>query len=987
MDHEPLSLPRVRDSSPYQHHQHNASRNTLSQPPPIRAPPPAPLGVNVHASEDVISGGYTDKLWQDGPPSRAAPIPRQEDAEYSHSEDLIDWQSGHHSQSPSPPPPQIYTPPPRTDSRGASPLTLDTRRPRAESLLTSPSQPNSNAYGSRSVSTPLNLRPNSTPYDSDGEGRMDRLNDMRRRSSMMLGNFNILGGSRPPSEDRGSSVRPWVLALDGKARQPYAGLEYLMNGEKIPELWDLRDVGDLYVYFYPPASGRGPQVKCPSLVIETSQNLRELAQSGVSNQGRTRTRSFDGRGSLTIEDATRNLAVRNPASPPYTPNLSAQDPQSASDSSGESIRSFSSAFSGPRELHLYLPLAFVDGPEQTVRKENESPAGTAEREAREQLLIDARNLFAFLNGQTIVYTRNTSTPFRAFLAIARLLKLFGFNDRGGATYGQDVDIAFDFYLTGDYKFSDVRESREKTLEGLIIGEAMRSEILYREAFAHAVGKWDELIKHNSPLLLELSPKSRRMLEREYIDLQRYKKYVEERLTDFDFPSVFAGVANSTSSDESKVVRFKNWKSSFLALRKVVLSYYKKKLGSWPPRGSSKRNSFVEGGLNRPVLKDLYHDLCRLYDFLVDRDNITTRGMEANETASQAEKPTVISALRRVLNEFDKSTTWESPAMPLDVPLLPNLASFDPTFESKDPKEQQKEYTKRKLVKKEPELALEAAHNLRDGLKYYSTEFMHMYMAFEKKEATGKTIRELEEQRIGHWIFLYVVLQTLPLVISDAPGLNFAKKEVEYFLSATPPENMPWIEGRGSQMDLYQTAEGTYSRLPAHQVEFGINSIYSRSHCWTAANSWLAGEPTLEQPDISMPEGQFSPLAPPPGFSGLGGGELRPPSRGRSRSSSAGGVPRPHSVGGLLAVRDPNAAGSRVSSISQRNSIMLGLEKLPRFDGGDGWGGASPVLTTSSGDTAVKTPPERDVTFDDILAGMEQPGAKKGKGGLLKKGKK
>lgn len=237
-DREPPSLPRPRDFSPYQHHEHTSSQNTLSQPPPTRAPPSAPLASSVEASADENAVRYTNKLRHDGPPSRTAPIPRQEDFEDSYSVDQVDWQSGQHSQSPSPPPPQIYTPPPRTDSRATSPHTLDYRRPRAESLLPSQSQQNLNSYsyGSRSVSTPLNSRPDSTLYASDGEGAMGLGQDIRRRSSVMFG--NLLGSSRPQSRDRSSSQdRPWVIVFsqetpDGAA-QPYAGLDYLMTGQKV----------------------------------------------------------------------------------------------------------------------------------------------------------------------------------------------------------------------------------------------------------------------------------------------------------------------------------------------------------------------------------------------------------------------------------------------------------------------------------------------------------------------------------------------------------------------------------------------------------------------------------------------------------------------------------------------------------------------------------------------------------------------------------
>jgi hypothetical protein len=733
----------------------------------------------------------------------------------------------------------------------------------------------------------------------------------------------------------------------------------ILTQSQIPELWDLSEVADLYIYFYPRASGRGPQIKCPSLIIQNSPILRDLAQE--ARGGRNRARSFDGRGSLTIEDATRNLAVRNPSSPPFTPQIPSE-PQSADGSEG-SIRSFPTSSAGPRELHLYLPLGLIDAPEYS--KQNEPTKEKRSREEQEQTLIDARNLFAFLTGQVIVATKTTPSTFRCFCAIAKLLDHFGFTERGGMSFGRDVEVSFDFFLTSRH-FADVRESREKTWEALVLGEKMKSQTLYNEALAHAVGKYEIMKTLRSPLWKELTKDTREWVERGHIKLQGYRTYVEEHLTDFEFPSLFAGIANSTSSDESKIFRFKYWKSNFMAIRKAVLSYYKSLHGSWPPKASSKKNSFVEGGLNRLVLKGLYSDLCDLYDYLVDRDNITTR-VNGDEVILDESEPTAISTLRKLLAEFDKSTTWTTPAIPLDVPHLPSLAAIDPNFQRQDPKEQSKATHKRKLKDNETILALEYGHNLRDGKDKYKTPFMDMYRAFEAKEGKGKTVRELQEQRIGHWIFLYAVLQVLPLLISDAPGLNYTDG-VEYFLSATPPERMPWITDAVTNIERFQTAKGEWSYLPTHQIEFGINSIYSRSHCWQAANSWLSGaeEETIHAEDNRE---SLSPLSPPPGFTG----EMR----GRSLSSAGSMGPPPppgsgFSSGGFLGVNDAERSGSR-SRLSQRNSIALGLEQLPRYMGS----GEEFAVTASA--TVTRTPPERDVTFDDILAGIDQGGGKKKRG--------
>lgn len=101
---------------------------------------------------------------------------------------------------------------------------------------------------------------------------------------------------------------------------------------------------------------------------------------GELYSGRARGKSFDGRDSLTIEDATRNLAIRNTISPPYTPR--SNENQSTSDGTNESIRSLPAA---PREAHLYFPVGLSSvGPEL-------NPTDV-------QKLIDVRNLFGFLQG-------------------------------------------------------------------------------------------------------------------------------------------------------------------------------------------------------------------------------------------------------------------------------------------------------------------------------------------------------------------------------------------------------------------------------------------------------------------------------------------------------------------------------------------------------------------------------------------------------------
>jgi hypothetical protein len=698
--------------------------------------------------------------------------------------------------------------------------------------------------------------------------------------------------------------------------------------------------------------------------------------------GRARGKSFDGRGSLTIEDATRNLAVRNAVTPPYTPKINTNilENQSTSDSSNESIRSFGET---PKEIHLYFAVGLSSmGPQF-------SPEDT-------QKLIDARNLFAFLNGQPLVSTPARPTNFRVLLSIASYLKQLQFTNIDGSTFGEAVIVSTNFSME-DLRYADVRGNLEKMMEALILGENLRSVDLYNEAFAHAAGNYDRL-KDSSPLWNEISPATRNKLERASIDLKSRIHSVAVRLNDFEFPSMFAGIGASTSSPEAKLVRFNRWKAHFLGMRKQTISYYKHLHGSWPPKANSKKNKFHQGGLNRLVLKGLYSDLCGVYDYLADRSSFTSRGLAESDDKATSDMNLVHAAVRKLLSEYDRSSPPVQPPVPFDVPLSPDITTVEPGFPLLGPKDQNKHLTRRL---KDHEMAMVLAKSC--NLKSDSHQpFLEMYKEFEAKEAKNMNMQEMSEMRYGHWIFIYAVLQSLPMLALDAPELKHTDG-VEYFLCEVPLGGLPWVEDFGAvKMSWYgvQGGQGVVS-LPADVVNYGVEATYRRSHCWTIAEKWLSGEFDDETvTDTQQPE--LSPLSPPPGFAG---GELglRPSARRRdsdSNGSQAGGL-TPH---------DKRRSGSRQSRQSQRNSIALGLERLPIPAGEDAHfapiGGYSPVHSRpgsagrpmsrgtspmgygsggrrASGyvaavDSTPGTPSVKGSTFDDILGGMDDPKKKKGK---------
>jgi hypothetical protein len=692
--------------------------------------------------------------------------------------------------------------------------------------------------------------------------------------------------------------------------------------------------------------GRAPSFKVPSLILSSSMQLTGLMQMDREVDG-SETGGSSGGASPAMEDA--------------------MEIQPSANGSAGSVTSSGDA---PKEYHLYFPIsATVADPELSSQDV--------------QSLVDVRNLFAFLTGQVLIATRTCPTVFQIFLAISSLLKKFEFTNFDGSSYGEAATASFSFFVD-NLRLADVRDSREKTIEALILGECMRYPQLYNEAYTHAVGKYTALKSVNGALFNQISSVTRNRLERSHRDLSQRQASANLRLASFEIPSLFAGIAASTSLAESKYVRFKQWKNEYFSMRREVISYYKELYGQWPPK-ASKKNSFVEGGLNRLVLKGLYADLCDLYDLLVNRDMVTTRGMEASDDQDNSAVDPTAAALRKLLAEFDRSYPPVLPPIPFDVPKIPTMATIDPKYTSLGPKNKNK-LASRKLKSNERLLILLKSYNMGAGLGP-TQPFIQMYKAFEEKESEGKNCLELTDMRYGHWIFLYSALQSLPLLAVDAPNLQYTDG-VGYFLCQPAIGNPPWMEeGVAVRREWYGIAQsGGVVSLPSDIINHGVEGVYRRSHCWTMAEKWLAGSldsvPRSSSLTSQPPPRSLSPLAPPPGF---GGGELG------LRPSARSGEARPRiRTQGM----NPNEDQRSRSRHSQRSSIAFGLERLSIPTGFESLSPSvmTPVSVGSAGGSRRASPAgltyedrrvssygnarpgtaTSEVTFDDILQGWNPP---------------
>ncbi|KAI1436338.1 hypothetical protein GGR50DRAFT_241356 [Xylaria sp. CBS 124048] len=896
---------------------------------------------------------------------------------------------------PPPPPPQIPPPPPPSfvmsapDSAPDPNVATRLQKRRSQSFNAGAQQ----LVRSSTIPAPnLMPQPNSPLFDRSSRSSSARSDHPRlpvepeNRAVSMLVRPSSSSGSQsqsptPDAERRGRSRKSWFpgarsrsQSIDTRRQDPKAqdtttawilgqntdyNTSFLSNRERVPELWN--ENGDVLVYLDVRVNGGSPSFKVPSFVTQHSLMFADLIEAESPWNAEERARSFIGRDSLSVSDATRRVP---------SPTLSAPIPES-------------------NEIRLYLPVS--------------PPVSTGGITGADlERLICIRNVFAFLTGQPLVATKSQPTLFAVFLNIAALLKEFEFTNEDGSTFGNAAEMSFSFFIE-QMGLADVRQSLEKTLESLILGERMRSMELYNEAFCHAVGKYSAMRELPSALWVKSSLSTRQRLERAHFDLVGRQNGVNNQLETFDFPALFTGTANSTSSVEYKDIKFNNWRKAFGRMKQFVLGYYKGNFGSWPPKARSKKNPFTESGLNRQVLKILYSDLCALYDLLADRESLTTRVID--QTTDDIPRDTTnprASAMRKILSEFDQSSPPVLPPIPFDLPRLPDMASVQENFHDLSAKEQAK------LVKNLQEyqiiLILNKAYHF--GTATLRIPFLEQFKDFELKEAKGKTVAEMADHRLGYWLFLYVVIQSLPMLVVDAPGLKYTEG-VEYFLCQPPKGSPPWIEDAPAvRKRWYEVAgSGGLVELSEDAVEFGIEGIYHRSHCWLAAKQWEMGN--FSTPPLPANDDTLFPLeAPQSVFEDMDPGIMGSPSFGPRSESPQSGPP-----GLALRSRTGSPAGRHSS---HRSSVAFGLEpvslpmnglQLPGNRMSSVWGGpggarpasiamrhsrsfnnlngyGGPNGSDSRSSSRQDSPGVGGSTFDDILKDMageaaKQPKKKKG----------
>lgn len=643
-------------------------------------------------------------------------------------------------------------------------------------------------------------------------------------------------------ENRGPQT--WIIGYQTKLPFDLAGL---IDGKPVPELWN--DHGDCLVHLFPRTSAKGPSFKVDSSIIQSSSVLMRLMTGDHERS--------------SLEKATSQLSLNVPVTPPMTPQMGFPESPDARRAAGHA-----------RDIHLYLPLDLSGNSTLPSPRKNESASVSEDVET----LVAARNLFAFFVGQSLVATEELPNFYSIFMRLAELLKMYEFSNIDGSTYGELASNSFDNYIE-ELSLADVRASREKTIEGIVLGERMKSIKLYNEAFTHAVGKHDDIMKLSNPKFALISPITVNRMSRAALDLDKRTASVRHTLEDFDFPSIFSGTFNSRTAEERKSANLDTWKESFFAMRKFMIHYYKHRYGSWPPKAKSKKNDFEISGLNRSVLRELYQDLSCMYDLLANRKDLTNRTADGVLIDDRDNAAPRVRILRDVLSEYDRSSPPVKPPVPFDLPIEPSLEAVRPNLNSSDTKARAK-----KLKDDETSSILSASRNS----DVTPNQFCQAFIEMERKAARHCNIEAIGDLRVGQWLFMYAVLQALPMLVVDAPEIKHTQG-VEYFLCTPPKFGVPWArEDAARNLSGTRLGSGAIVSLPADLVERGVEGIYHRSHCWAMAEKWSNGDLALS----SALQAQIRidvPLSPPPPRTGDYSGHARVGSSARNSFHSGAGL--------------------------------------------------------------------------------------------------
>lgn len=646
---------------------------------------------------------------------------------------------------------------------------------------------------------------------------------------------------------------------------------------QVPDLWEPN--GDTLVFLAPKGATNSKFVG-PSFRISSSPLLfSALGQFIEDLQFLEQAENPEG------SSATGDLFLEVPTGAPNPDYVGSESGRTSSPANEAEFSSEPDALDQPTQqqgeasgedgigFKLYYPVLELNPkPAAPTKSKKHKHSNSETSDDSFQHLVDARNLFAFLSYTFLVATLHRETPFQILEKVFK--QLHGPNSpqlHPEDHSPMDVNVSrristaegHFLYFVDELKIDDIRNDDDAIIEALIMGERWKCQRMYREGFIHACGRWEDIKDHPGCAYVSRVTKSR--LDRASIDLHQIRlQNVATRLPNFDYPSVWVG--------DGRYPEFKPWKAGFDAMRKFTLSYYKHVYGSWPPKAGKhgKGGGYTEtGGLNRMVLKRLYDDFCALYDLLVDREwihgdrirfdaNYTSEGEEGQEQRSKEEHART--TMRKIMSDFDQSYMPVQPNIPFDQPRLPYIPPTPPSTAdgSKKKKKSSKPRSQKKLKSDELMAILKNSYNSDAIDPQNPNQFVAAYEKLEQDFGSGKTLEDIAEARRGRWIFIYCVLQCLPMTVVDAVGCQYSDG-VEYFLCENVKGSLPWERSQSSRASRLSGIWGVTGQSPYGNPAAGastsnlagddeVDYTYRRSHCWDVAEDWrmVRGPPIPEE---------------------------------------------------------------------------------------------------------------------------------------------
>ncbi|KAI5797848.1 hypothetical protein DFH27DRAFT_560464 [Peziza echinospora] len=591
-------------------------------------------------------------------------------------------------------------------------------------------------------------------------------------------------------------LAPLVASISGESSATAAE-----NSPPLPDLWN--PTGDVLVYLCAPGDLLSPGLR-PAFRISSNPLLFATLQSFLVDTGN---------GSRSPQSGIEGIA---------------EEPSDDAADGNNNVQN---------ELFFDIPTSKEPAPKSLT--DEEIPARYAlyytriDPSRRDQVaILDVRNLFAFLDHKCLVAC---AERINAFQILERLyLQLFiepsvtsaiqgtppttpGSGNGRPGLYLPTIDelptkimlaeTHLEYYIN-ELRLDDVRPMRKSTdgprsgdgrlrdsVEAMYLGEKWRSARLFLEGYLHTAGRWETVKDQKHPLLDYLAPATLSKLDLAAIDLENRRAALANRFTglsgDFAYPAIFAGVG--------KYPVWKPAKSAFAETRKLLIAHLKWVYGSWAPkagkRGKGGGRGGETGGLNREVIRRVERDVGRLWELLVDweapRDVHEFVADVDNSNSGSGDERT--NDLRALLEEFDRASPPIQPRPIFDMPRLPAPPPTTPNSSNKKASKKIKTSEAATTLLHASWNKLETSPHGPDGDEGTASYLVEEFKRVEIASAQGHTIEEIQEQRRGRWIFIYAVMQSLPMLVVDAPIARWTDG-CEYFLCiGWKGALLPWEE--------------------------------------------------------------------------------------------------------------------------------------------------------------------------------------------------